>query len=138
MVSPDSFEIREDDLKGLVEGVGLELFGGNDTGLLVPGVTPPGENLDGTVPARSRRAELCELLSGGGMKSGNPSWLGDSGMVSRRGVEPPLAGGPHIGVSPSCAWISLALFTNISISYIQRSVMRYRSPLRVQSSSKLM
>ena len=47
----------------------------------------------------------------GGTKSGNPSWLGDSGMVSRSGVEPPLAGGPHkFGVvRPSCAWISRAL-----------------------------
>lgn len=45
------------------------------------------------------------------MKSGKPSWLGDSGMVSRKGVEPPLAGGPHmLGVRPSCAWISRALF----------------------------
>ncbi len=31
-------------------------------------------------------------------------------MFSRKGVEPPLVGGPHgFGVKPSCAWISLAL-----------------------------
>lgn len=31
-------------------------------------------------------------------------------MVSRNGVDPPLAGGPHRpGVKPSCAWISRAL-----------------------------
>lgn len=73
LISPESFDTKEPDRKGLVEGVGLELFGGNDTGLFVPGVTPPGENFDGTVPARTRRAEICELLSGGGIKSGNPS-----------------------------------------------------------------
>lgn len=50
------------------------------------------------------------LLSVDGTKSGKPSWLGDSGMFSRKGVEPPLVGGPHgFGVKPSCAWISLAL-----------------------------
>lgn len=51
------------------------------------------------------------------MKSGKPSWLGDSGMVSRKGVEPPLAGGPHmLGVKPSCAWISRALEMTPSLS----------------------
>lgn len=36
--SPVSLEISDDDLNGLVDGVGRELFGGNDVGLLVPGV----------------------------------------------------------------------------------------------------
>ncbi len=104
LLSPASLELSTDDLKGLVEGVGLELFDGNDPGLCVPGLATPaptGENFDGTVPARTRRAGLCPELSGGGIKSGNPSWLGDSGMVSLNGVEPPLAGGPHRGVRPS-------------------------------------
>jgi hypothetical protein len=36
-------------------------------------------------------------------------------MVSRRGVELPLVGGPHIcGASPSCAWISRALQSDVS------------------------
>ena len=49
------------------------------------------------------------------LKSGKLSPLGDSGMVSRNGVELPLAGGPHIcGVNPSCAWISRALAFHVS------------------------
>ena len=92
---------NEDDLKGLVDGVGLEVFGIKEWLLLSPGGAA-GENLEGTVPARALRVEPCAALSGGGMKSGNPSWLGDSGIVSLRGVEPPLAGGPQrFGVSPS-------------------------------------
>ena len=103
LLSPVSLENKDDDLNGLAEGVGLEVLGGSDAGLMVPEEAPAsaGENLEGTVPARARRAGLWELLSDGGIKSGNPSWLGDSGMVSLSGVEPPLAGGPHIGVRPS-------------------------------------
>lgn len=92
---------RRADLKGLGDGVGLVLLDGKETGLLVPDVSAPGENLDGTVPARPRRDEPCALFSDGGTKSGNPSWLGDSGIASLKGVEPPLAGGPHIGSNPS-------------------------------------
>lgn len=77
LLSPTSLELKVDDLKGLVEGVGLELFVGNGAGIFAPKAAAPGpagENLDGTVPARSRlRAGFCPLLSGGGMKSGNPS-----------------------------------------------------------------
>lgn len=76
LLSPTSLEPKVDDLKGLVEGVGLELFVGNGAGTFVPRAAPgpAGENLDGTVPARSRlRAGFCPLLSGGGIKSGNPS-----------------------------------------------------------------
>jgi hypothetical protein len=41
------------------------------------------------------------LLKSGKLKF---SLLGDSGIVSRSGVELPLVGGPHIcGVRPSCA-----------------------------------
>jgi hypothetical protein len=65
--------INGDDLKGLVDGVGLELLEAKVTGLFRPSAGPPGENLDGTVPARTRRAGLCSLLSDGGTKSGNPS-----------------------------------------------------------------
>ena len=96
-----SLPIRDDDLNGLVDGVGREVLGRNDWVLARPGGAA-GENLEGTVPARARRAGLCVEFSAGGIKSGKPSWLGDSGMVSRKGVEPPLAGGPHrLGVSPS-------------------------------------
>ena len=92
---------NEDDLKGLVDGVGLEVFDTNDWLLPKPGGAA-GENLEGTVPARALRGAPCVVLSGGGIKSGNPSWLGDSGIVSLKGVEPPLAGGPHrFGVRPS-------------------------------------
>ena len=87
-------------LNGLVDGVGLEVLGSKDGGLLP--TASPGENLEGTVPARALREEFGVLPSAGGIKSGNPSWLGDSGMVSVRGVEPPLAGGPHMpGTRPS-------------------------------------
>lgn len=67
---------------------------------------------DGTVPARVRRVEDdAERLLGlpamacPASKSGKLSLPGDSGMVSRRGVEWPLpdVGGPQIcGVKPSC------------------------------------
>lgn len=64
--------MKEDDLNGLVDGVGLEVFGRNDGLLLKPGGAA-GENLDGTVPARALRAGLWVVLSAGGIKSGNPS-----------------------------------------------------------------
>ena len=98
---PLSAPTSEDDLKGLVDGVGLEVFGTNDWLPPRPGGAA-GENLEGTVPARALRGGACAVLSGGGIKSGNPSWLGDSGIVSLKGVEPPLAGGPQrFGVRPS-------------------------------------
>jgi hypothetical protein len=66
-----------------------------------------GEKRDGKVPARARRPDVCPADVASGMtllKSGKLSALGDSGMVSRNGVELPLVGGPHIcGVRPSCA-----------------------------------
>jgi hypothetical protein len=67
-----------------------------------------GENRDGSVPARPRRPGVCPADVASGialLKSGKLSALGDSGMVSRNGVELPLVGGPpHIcGVKPSCA-----------------------------------
>jgi hypothetical protein len=82
----------------MIDGIGVRPFMG-----------PPGENLDGTVPARARR--VWGRLSGVGSEanSGNPS-VGDSGMFSRRGVEFPLVGGPQTLIGrPSCACISLAL-----------------------------
>lgn len=87
---------------GLVEGVGLD-------GVFVEGVgwldgapeAPPKEgNWEGTVPARLLR-ELDSLLGtlvsfADVPRSGKVSSPGDSGIVSLRGVERPLAvGGPH-------------------------------------------
>ena len=95
----------DDGLNGLVDGVGREVFGINGCGgFRPPAVALPGENLEGRVPARTLRGD-CRILSAGGIRSGKPSWFGDSGMVSLKGVDPPLAGGPHmLGVdSPSCA-----------------------------------
>ena len=66
-----------------------------------------GGNFEGTVPARARLMVGWVAASAGGTKSGNPSWLGDSGIVSRNGVDPPEVGGPPhglVGVTrPSCA-----------------------------------
>ena len=69
---PPSAPTKEDALKGLVDGVGLEVFGTNDWLLPRPGGVV-GENLEGTVPARALRGGPGGVLSGGGMKSGNPS-----------------------------------------------------------------
>ena len=66
-----SAEGNEFVLKGLVDGVGLEVLGSKDGGLLP--TTSPGENLEGTVPARALRDEFGVLPSAGGIKSGNPS-----------------------------------------------------------------
>lgn len=97
--------------KGLVEGVGREdCEMGCGGGFKSVRRLPTGEKREGTVPALARREELCKPVLGGGMRSGNPSWLGDSGMFSRSGVEWPLVGGPQIlGEMPSSAWISRAL-----------------------------
>lgn len=65
-------------------------------------MAPPGEKRDGTVPARALL--IGGRLSGVGrcvVKSGKPSVVGDSGIVSRRGVELPLVGGAHVVVKPS-------------------------------------
>ena len=69
---PPSAPTNEDDLKGLVDGVGLEVFDTKDGLTPRPG-GPAGENLDGTVPARALRGGPCVMFSEGGMKSGNPS-----------------------------------------------------------------
>lgn len=83
-----------------------------------PGGAVEGEKREGRVPARARRPDVCAADADSGMallKSGKLSPTGDSGMVSRNGVELPLVGGPHIcGFSPSCAWISRALSCYIS------------------------
>ena len=79
----------------------------------------PGENREGTVPARARRADVAAsaamiLSAAAGLKSGKPS-VGDSGMFSRSGVELPLVGGPQrLGLTPSCACISRALSSRVS------------------------
>lgn len=68
-----SLDSSDDELKGLDDGVGLDVFGRKDWRLVIPGLLAPGENLDGTVPALTRRWGPCVESSGGGMKSGNPS-----------------------------------------------------------------
>ncbi len=68
-----SLDSNGDELKGLVDGVGLDVFGRNDWRLIMPGLLAPGENFEGTVPALTRRWGPCVEFSGGGMKSGNPS-----------------------------------------------------------------
>lgn len=74
---------------------------------------------EGTVPARVRRTEFDAESEPGlpadawpASKSGKLSLPGDSGIVSRSGVECPLpvVGGPQIcGDNPSCCCISRAL-----------------------------
>lgn len=96
LISPISpIEDGEGDLNGLGDGVGREVLATSVGRAPIPFVTPPGENRDGTVPARARLV-VDGRLSGVGRwaKSGNPS-VGDSGMFSRSGVEFPLVGGPH-------------------------------------------
>jgi hypothetical protein len=96
-------------LKGLVEGVGRELLGSREVPDMRPGGAAEGEKREGRVPARARRPEAgaaCVVSGMALLKSGKLkfSLLGDSGIVSRSGVELPLVGGPHIcGVRPSCA-----------------------------------
>ena len=123
LLSRDNKEIGR---KGLVDGVGRDVLGSSDGGPLAAAKASLGENREGTVPARALRVLGCALVSDdGGTKSGKPSWLGDSGMVSRRGVEPPLAGGPQrFGVvNPSCACISRALSLTSKVSH--RSAHRH-------------
>lgn len=107
---PESIPETPGGLKGLVDGVGREVLDRKDCWTFTPLSGPTGENREGTVPALALRAVLLIVPSEGGTKSGNPSWLGDSGIFSRRGVELPLVGGPQmLGETPSCAWISRAL-----------------------------
>ena len=110
------------DLNGLVDGVGRDDLGSREAAETRPGGAAEGEKREGRVPARARRPEDCVVDVGSALlllllllKSGKLSALGDSGIVSRRGVELPLVGGPHMGgVKPSCAWISRALALNFS------------------------
>lgn len=91
--------------KGLVDGVGREVLDIYDgCCIFTPLTAPTGEKREGTVPARALRAGLFRVPSDGGTRSGKPSWLGDSGIFSRRGVELPLVGGPQmLGDTPSWA-----------------------------------
>ena len=59
-------------LKGLVEGVGREVFEAV-WGILTPFMTPAGDILEGKVPARPRRAGLLIPLSVKGTRLGKPS-----------------------------------------------------------------
>lgn len=105
-------------LNGLVDGVGRDVFGRSDEVDMSPPGAAEGEKREGRVPARARRVEVWvdDVDSGiAWLKSGKLSPFGDSGIVSRRGVELPLVGGPHIcGVRPSWAWISRALLSDVS------------------------
>lgn len=66
--------VNDDGLKGLVDGVGREVFGIKPCAGLVPVMVIPGENREGNVPARPRRTgDGAVLLSFGGIKSGKPS-----------------------------------------------------------------
>ncbi len=62
-IFPESMIDMEGGLKGLVDGVGLDVLERKDCWTLTPLIVPTGENLEGTVPARARRTELDELLS---------------------------------------------------------------------------
>lgn len=111
--------------KGLVEGVGRDTLGKYDPEAPEPCEAAPlaaefGENLEGSVPARILLPDEggARVSVPGDSKSGKLSSLGDSGIVSRRGVELPLVGGPHgCAPNPSCAWISRALGVFIRIVY---------------------
>lgn len=100
--SPKSPRFVVADWNGLGEGVGLDVFDERPR----PGAAfkgPPDENRDGSVPARPRRVGIVSVV-GNWAKSGNPS-VGDSGIVSRSGVELPLVGGPQtllLVKPPSC------------------------------------
>jgi hypothetical protein len=99
--SPISLRFGDGLLKGLGDGDGREVLAIREGRGPSPLLTPPGENRDGTVPARARL--VCGRFSWVGRceKSGKPS-VGDSGIFSRRGVEPPLVGGPQtLGSKPS-------------------------------------
>ena len=73
LVFPASLDSSDDALKGLVDGVGLDVLGKKDGRLIIPGPLAPGENFEGTVPALPRRCGPCAEFSGGGIKSGKPS-----------------------------------------------------------------
>lgn len=107
---------------------------------------------EGTVPARVRRIEDDAEVGFGlppvawpASKSGKLSLLGDSGIVSRRGVEWPLpeVGGPQIcGVSPSCCCISRALSSMISLMFLILRpplvmMLEVSSPLWKQATTRI-
>ena len=108
-------------LNGVWAGVGREDWLESVGMFRRPFPRPPAGNRGGTVPARARRVDGAPSVVGSCAKSGNPS-VGDSGMFSRNGVEFPLVGGPPHGLvtgSPSCAWISRALFVQVSICTVE-------------------
>lgn len=83
-------------LKGLVDGVGREVLESRDCDPVAPLTEPTGENFEGTVPALALLEGLLKPASVVATRSGKPSWVGDSGIFSHRGVEFPLAvGGPR-------------------------------------------
>jgi hypothetical protein len=98
-------------LKGLVDGVGLEVFDVRDE-TLMPLMVPTGEILEGSVPALPLLAGLLMPDSVTGTRSGKPSCEGDSG-ISYSGVDVPLVGGPQmLGDNPVCACSSRVRFGN--------------------------
>lgn len=103
-----SVGVWEPGLKGLVEGVGLAVFGRSEDWTFKLFSPAAGENLEGSVPARVRVVRVDEgsatasVEDAPWLKSGKLSPVGDSGIVSRRGVELPLVGGPQTcGPRPS-------------------------------------
>jgi hypothetical protein len=89
-------------LNGLVDGVGRDVFEPRSEDEFNEGVLVAASGMprrDGSVPARVRPLVARDFVPGvlsadGCWKSGKPSPLGDSGMVSRNGVEWPEVGGP--------------------------------------------
>lgn len=92
------FELFCPGLNGLVDGVGREVLEtSTDCGFKAPPSPAAGENREGKVPALVLPLVKFGVATSGvpWLKSGKPSPLGDSGIVSRNGVELPLVGGPH-------------------------------------------
>ena len=91
-------------LNGLVDGVGREVFDPkipDEVKDIVPLAVIGMPRRDGRVPARVRPRDPRDLAADVASvvccwKSGKPSPFGDSGMVSRSGVELPDVGGHQI------------------------------------------
>lgn len=98
--------------KGLVDGVGrLDDFAEPEAAT-AEACPPMGGNAeDGAVPALLlRKLDVLCGPSESGLVSGKESSLGDSGMVSFKGVDrPELRGGPHNDRVEPSAWSSRAL-----------------------------
>lgn len=124
-LDPESIPDTPGGRNGLVEGVGRDVCDMKGCWRSISLRVPIGGNREGTVPARARRPVGLMEPSEPGIRSGKLSWLGDSGIFSRRGVEWPLVGGPQmLGETPSCAWISRALWWEAKIAKRQPNLPR--------------